>query len=191
MKKHGTKTIVITTTEQADVFLEHLKQCEENAKKDDYASERKKPIKYLSCTCCGDGLQGRDWWNQEPGYGLCDKCVEFCGAPTKLGEYSQTYGVAGIHFLISQEEKENPPLVEDRGEPLYGLDDRLRIEYDGYVYWKGRSIEHYHGSALYDTEENRKDAMELIHRCETLESRGIEVNTTSVIWNWPPTDESA
>ena len=59
MMRHGTKTIVITTTEQAEAMLDHLKQCEETAQADNYASERAKPIKWMTCTCCGESYQGR------------------------------------------------------------------------------------------------------------------------------------
>lgn len=182
--KHGTQTIVITTSEQAREFLDHLNECKESARADGYASERKKPIKWMSCTCCGDSMQGRDWWNQEPGYGLCNDCVKMCCGPIEPGQESETYGVAGIHFAISQEELDNPPLVEDRGVPLYGMDERLRIEYDGYVFWKGRQIEHYSGSMLYDSEKNKDEARELIRRCEAVEARGEEVCSGNVIWNW-------
>lgn len=181
--KHGTHTICITTSEQAEEFLRHLHNLRDEARTDDYASERAKPIKWMTCTCCGESLQGREWWNQEPGYGLCDRCATR-HAGTKPGEESSTYGVHGVHYLISEEERDNPPLIENRGEVLYGLDNRLRIEYDGYVFWKGRSIEHYSGSMLYDTEENKAEARELIRRCELLEARGEAVNTTSVIWKW-------
>jgi len=182
--KHGTHTIVITTTEQADAMLECLEAQHKDAQADDYATERAKPIKWLSCTCCGEGMHGRDWWNQEPGYGLCDSCVPRCCGEIELGEESETYGVSGIHFLISQEERDNPPVVEDRGERLYGLDQRLRIECDGYVFWKGIQIEHYSHGALVDTDENIVQARDLIRRCETVEDRGEDVNGTSVIWSW-------
>ena len=182
--RHGTTTIVITTTEQANEMLEHLDNCKESARSDNYASERAKPIKWLSCTCCGEGLKGREWWNQEPGYGLCDSCVPMCCGPIDAGQESETHGVAGVHFLIPQSEVDNPPLVVDRGAPLYGMDERLRIESDGYVFWKGREIEHFSGSALFDTDENKTQARELMRRCEILEGRGEAVNTTSVVWTW-------
>jgi len=95
------KTIIITTTEQAEAVLKHLEACCENAKKDDYASERNRPIKWMQCTCCGESYRGRQWWNQDCGYGLGDYCVEYCGADTALGAYSDRYGVSGIHFLIA------------------------------------------------------------------------------------------
>lgn len=182
--RHGTQTLVITTTEQANAFMEHLEACHESAKANNYAKERAKPIKWLECTCCGGELQGRTWWNQEPGYGLCDRCVPICCGPIQIGQESSSYGVAGIHFMVPDVERSNPPLVEDRGEVLYGIDSRLRIEYDGYVYWKGRHIEHFSGSALYDTEENKATARELIRRCEALEGRGEDVDCDSVIWRW-------
>ena len=95
------KTIIITTTEQAEAVLKYLEACCENAKKDDYASERNRPIKWLRCTCCGESYRGRQWWNQDCGYGLGDCCVEYCGADPAPGAYSDCYWVSGIHFLIA------------------------------------------------------------------------------------------
>ncbi len=171
--QHGTQLYVITTTEQAEAMLAHLEACGNAAKADDYASERKKPVKWMTCTCCGESYQGRQWYNQDCDYGLGDCCVDYCRAPRE-GE-SSCYGVAGIHYLISQEDRDNPPLVVDRGQPLYGLDERLRIEYDGYVYWKGIEIEHYSHSALYDTEENKAHAKLIIAKCEQLEREGKKI----------------
>ena len=93
------KTIVITTTEQAEAFLEHLDRVADAVKLNDYASERAKPIRNLTCTCCGSSYRGRQWWNQDCGHGLGDCCVKFCGVKPNGGE-SRTYGVPGIHFLI-------------------------------------------------------------------------------------------
>ena len=94
------KTIVITTTEQANAVLAHLEQCKINARADDYASERKKPVRRMTCTCCGEYYQGRQWWNQDCGYGIGDCCVDFCHV-SRHGE-SESYGVPGIHFLITE-----------------------------------------------------------------------------------------
>lgn len=178
--QHGTQIYAITTTEQAEAFLKHLDACAKEAQVDNYASERKKPIKSLECTCCGEYTQGRDWWNQEPGYGLCDDCVSFCCGTIADGEESRTHGVAGIHFRISQAERDNPPIVEDRGQPLYGLDERLRIEYDGFVYWRGIEFEHFSHSALHDTEENKEYARKLIAKCEQLELEGKKITCRNI-----------
>ena len=177
-------TIVISTTEQANAMLKALDACKDAARVDDYATERRRPIKWMTCTCCGEGYQGRQWWNQDCGYGAGDCCVSRLIDDPTPGVESQCYGVAGIHFLIPREEKDNPPIIEDRGQPLYGLDERLRIECDGYVYWKGCTIEHYSHGALADTEENREEARELIRRCEIIEARGEAVSTGSVVWEW-------
>ena len=182
--RHGEQIIVITTTKDAESVLEHLSQCEKSAKENNYANERKKPIKWMECCCCGESYQGRQWFNQDSGYGLGDCCVSYCNVDSAPGSESSSYGVSGIHFLISQEEKDNPPLIVDRGVPLYGLDERLRIEHDGFVFWKGIEIEHFSGSLLYDSDESKAQAFDLIKRCETIESRGETVNTRSVIWNW-------
>lgn len=93
------QTIVITTTEQAEAVMESLLRSEVSARVDDYASERAKPIRRLSCTCCGESYRGRQWWNQDCGHGLGDCCVKYCHVDPEGGE-SSCYGVPGIHFLI-------------------------------------------------------------------------------------------
>ena len=176
--------IVISTSEQAQAMLEHLDDCKQSAQADNYATERRLPIKWMTCACCGEGYQGRQWFNQDTGYGLGDCCVDIHPVDPAPDAESDSYGVTGIHFLIPQAEKDNPPLVEDRGEPLYDINKRLRIECDGYVYWKGLQIEHYSGGALNHTEENKVTARELIRRCETLEARNETVGVGSVVWGW-------
>ena len=70
------------------------------AREDNYASERARPIRWMSCTCCGESYQGRQWWNMDTGYGLGDCCVDRCGANRTAGAESECWGVAGIHFLV-------------------------------------------------------------------------------------------
>lgn len=174
-------TIVITTTEQANAMLEALDKCAESARKDDYATERKRPIKWMTCTCCGESYRGRQWWNQDCGYGLGDCCVEYCSVNPQGGE-SSCYGVPGIHFLIpANEESPVDPLV---GACLHGVDQRLRWTCDGYVYWRGVTIEHWDGSLTRPNDESIAEAKELIRRCEILEARGETVDNGSVIWTW-------
>lgn len=91
--------ISITTTEQANALQEVLKAQHEAAQADKYASERAKRPRRMECTCCGRSYIGRQWWNQDTGYGLGDCCVKFCGVDPNGGE-SSCYGVPGIHFLI-------------------------------------------------------------------------------------------
>lgn len=175
---------VISTSEEAKRAMDALDACKQAARVDDYAAERRRPIRWLECTCCGEGYQGRQWWNQDCGYGLGDCCVETCGASTTPGVESVCYGVAGIHFLVPQAEKDNPPIVKERGRPLFDLDERLRVECDGYVYWQGVCVEHYSDRALANTPERHDAAREIIRRCEILEGEGRPVDMGTVIWTW-------
>jgi hypothetical protein len=95
------RTIVITTTEEANAMLAILEAEHRHAQANDYAAEKAKPVRRLTCTCCGQSFRGRQWWNMDCGYGLGDCCVEYCGVRPDGGE-SQSYGVPGIHFLISK-----------------------------------------------------------------------------------------
>src|SRR6185503_3800288 len=40
-------------------------------------AKRKTRPKRLICSCCGESCIGRQWWNRDTGYGLCDRCVPF------------------------------------------------------------------------------------------------------------------
>ncbi|WP_165989569.1 hypothetical protein [Caballeronia sp. SBC1] len=51
--------------------------------------------------------------------------------------------------------------------------EHLTRDHQGYVFWKGRQIEHYSHS---DPAESRRDALELAERCRTLESKGFRVS---------------
>ena len=57
-------------------------------------------VRSLTCCCCGNGTQGRQWWNRDTGYGLCESCAE--NLPTKHGvppeEMHDLYGVRGVHY---------------------------------------------------------------------------------------------
>ncbi len=66
---------------------------------------------------------------------------------------------------------------------LHGVEN-LTIDHVGYVYWKGRQIEHWTVEAS-PKEKWEAEAKELQYRCLKLEEAGIPVNTYSVIWAWP------
>ena len=97
------RTIVITTTEEANAMLEILDRTAIAVRVDDYASERKKRVRWMTCACCGQTYRGRQWWNQDCGYGLGDCCVTRCNVDSH-GVEDFTYGVPGIHFLIPESE---------------------------------------------------------------------------------------
>ena len=58
-----------------------------------------KPIQ-LQCCCCGRGTMGRQWWNRDKGFGLCDKCADLI--EEKEGEeiLHSMAGVEGIHYRL-------------------------------------------------------------------------------------------
>lgn len=76
----------------------------------------------LSCACCG-GNAGcwAQWFNQDEGYGICRKCVDWIRSPERAkhweGEegFERTYGVEGIHYEPSSPKSEAPPRC-DQGE---------------------------------------------------------------------------
>lgn len=59
----------------------------------------------------------------------------------------------------------------------------LTIDNQGYVFWKGKEIEHFNPKWAY-SKEAMKSAKELKNRCCHLEKLNVSVNTATVIWNW-------
>jgi hypothetical protein len=66
--------------------------------------------------------------------------------------------------------------------PFHGIEN-LSIDHVGYIYWKGKQVEHYDLPWAY-SEEAHKAALELERRCKILESIGIVPSVNSVIWGW-------
>lgn len=63
-------------------------------------------IKTLQCCCCGNGTQGRQWWNRDKGFGLCVSCAERI-SKTESPEYmKECYGIEGVHYSIKEEKRE-------------------------------------------------------------------------------------
>lgn len=61
----------------------------------------KKPqrVRTLDCCCCGGFTIGRQWWNQDTGFGLCAKCVTLCRRGMASDEEMRlTYGTRGEHY---------------------------------------------------------------------------------------------
>ena len=59
----------------------------------------------------------------------------------------------------------------------------MTIDHVVYVFWKGATVEHYEQPLAY-SKEAKENAQELKRSCEILESKGISINITTVIWNW-------
>ena len=73
------------------------------------------PIQELTCGCCSGSARGRQWWNQDQGYGLCDKCINLCVGDAA---FSSAYGHRGIHWGLA-------PVEDDR---LDGLRFTVTVE---------------------------------------------------------------
>lgn len=61
-----------------------------------------KPLRTLMCACCGGYTMGRQWHNQDAGWGLCNACVTRCfqGCGNSEIEFERTYGTRGVHCDI-------------------------------------------------------------------------------------------
>lgn len=54
----------------------------------------------LVCCCCGASTRGRQWWNRDTGYGICDGCAESQARTTGPETMRSCYGERGVHYLI-------------------------------------------------------------------------------------------
>lgn len=63
------------------------------------------PPRGLYCTCCGERFEGRHWWNQDFGHGLCPACWVRI---TEKGTYTpdemlRSYGHYGYHCILPRD----------------------------------------------------------------------------------------
>ncbi len=59
--------------------------------------------RHMLCPCCGGRTIGRQWHNQDTGYGLCKNCIDYC--TPRIGEDSMksVYGVRGVHYDLPED----------------------------------------------------------------------------------------
>lgn len=51
------------------------------------------------CCCCGSNAGSwKQWWNRDAGYGLCEKCIDFCARGFSKEYFVECYGRAGEHY---------------------------------------------------------------------------------------------
>lgn len=77
------------------------------------------PIVALKCVCCGARFQGRQFSNQDIGWGLGNCCVERVSKTTD--SMKRTYGVDGVHYNLQQ------PGDERSSEANPGVDGNDRL----------------------------------------------------------------
>lgn len=61
-------------------------------------------IRRLICAVCGASTRGRQWWNRDTGYGICESCaVEEEARPCNAdGQMRSLYGERGIHYGVNE-----------------------------------------------------------------------------------------
>lgn len=60
------------------------------------------PVRRLLCSCCGAATRGRQWDNQDNGWGLCTSCIDYCHRNETPEQFQSIYGVRGVHFDIPE-----------------------------------------------------------------------------------------
>jgi hypothetical protein len=59
-------------------------------------------IRHLTCCCCGEATQGRQWYNRDTGFGLCEKCIPYVSRKQSPEEVLSCYGRQGYHFDVKE-----------------------------------------------------------------------------------------
>ena len=62
---------------------------------------KKQPIRPLTCSCCGSTTSGRQWWNRDAGYGLCEQCEQWILTRESPEYVHDCYGVRGVHYALA------------------------------------------------------------------------------------------
>ncbi len=65
------------------------------------ATKEERKLKWLTCCCCGLDHKGRQWYNRDTGYGLCNNCAVELEEETSAANMKECYGIKGIHYLAS------------------------------------------------------------------------------------------
>lgn len=58
------------------------------------------PVVWLVCCVCGDGLWGRQWWNRDEGFGVCDSCSDRVLKMLGSADVLSCYGHEGVHYKV-------------------------------------------------------------------------------------------
>lgn len=66
-----------------------------------------KPIRALTCCCCGGVTQGRQFHNQDNGFGLGGCCVAY--VKPRVEDLARTYGIDGVHYNLDPEVRVREP----------------------------------------------------------------------------------
>jgi hypothetical protein len=122
----------------------------------------------------------------------CDKAIEILQDTSdgdKLAPFDLALVESAVNGFLTAEgieafNKLHKTVVagEYRQPWFHGIENMI-IDDVGFIYWKGAIVEHYEQPWAYSLDA-KESAQELKRRCEILESKGIPLNVTSVIWRW-------
>lgn len=124
--------------------------------------------------------------------GTCDKAIEILQAKLdgdKLASIDLSLVESAVNGFLTTEgikafNKLHEIVVAGKYKhPWFHGIENMTIDHVGYVHWKSAIIEHYEQPWAY-SKDAKDNARELKRRCEILESKGIPLNITTVIWNW-------
>ena len=123
---------------------------------------------------------------------ICDKAIEILQATSdgdKLASIDLSLVEGAVNGFLTTEgikafNKLHETVVAGKYKQpwFHGIED-MTIDNVGFIYWKGAIVEHYEQPWAY-SKEAKESAQELKRRCEILESKGIPLNITTVIWRW-------
>ena len=122
----------------------------------------------------------------------CDKAIEILQATSdgdKLASIDLSLVEGAVNGFLTTEgikafNKLHETVVTGKyKQPWFHGIENMTIDDVGFIYWKGAIVEHYEQPWAY-SKEAKENAIELKRRCHILESKGIPLNITIVIWNW-------
>ena len=59
----------------------------------------------LICAVCGQFAPGKQWWNQDTGFGICPRCFQEVSQKEGKESAEQSYGKVGTHHSTEKEDK--------------------------------------------------------------------------------------
>ncbi|MDO8726301.1 MAG: hypothetical protein Q7J35_09575 [Candidatus Methanoperedens sp.] len=122
----------------------------------------------------------------------CDKAIEILQATSdgdKLAPLDLKLVESAVNGFLSEEgikvfNQLHKTIVAGKYKhPWFHGIENMTIDNVGFIYWKGAIVEHYEQPWAY-SKDAKESAQELKRRCEILESKGIPLNVTTVIWRW-------
>ena len=96
------------------------------------------PIRPLTCCCCGERTIGRQWWNRDTGFGLCQSCAKWIRTRgTGPQDMHSLYGDEGYHYptATGQVSITQPPAEREKAGTMtveFELEDPLLSRWKAY-----------------------------------------------------------